>query len=91
MVLLSRFVSLLRDYHTKANGYRAKKKQVDGVVLSERERINIPCGQDDYSLFNYLAYALYSPLYLAGPIITYNDFIAQVSFFSYSLLSLPLT
>lgn len=27
---------------------------------------------------NYLAYVLYSPLYLAGPIITFNYYISQV-------------
>jgi D-alanyl-lipoteichoic acid acyltransferase DltB (MBOAT superfamily) len=32
---------------------------------------------EDYGFFNYLAYVLYSPLYLAGPIITFNDFVHQ--------------
>ena len=27
---------------------------------------------------NYLAYVLYSPLYLAGPIITFNYYVSQV-------------
>jgi D-alanyl-lipoteichoic acid acyltransferase DltB (MBOAT superfamily) len=31
-----------------------------------------------YSLVNYVAYVLYPPLYLAGPIITFNDFMWQV-------------
>lgn len=31
----------------------------------------------DYTFKNYLAYALYSPLYLAGPILTFNDYISQ--------------
>lgn len=55
-----------------------KKKQTDGVVLSERERVDTPCGREDYNFFTYLAYALYSPLYLAGPIMTFNDYVAQV-------------
>ncbi|BEI85833.1 hypothetical protein CcaverHIS002_0601200 [Cutaneotrichosporon cavernicola] len=32
----------------------------------------------DYSLVNYLAYTLYPPLYIAGPIMTFNDFVWQL-------------
>lgn len=32
----------------------------------------------EYSFLNYLHYVLYSPFYLAGPIITFNDFLHQV-------------
>jgi D-alanyl-lipoteichoic acid acyltransferase DltB (MBOAT superfamily) len=35
--------------------------------------------EEDYSLINFLAYCLYPPLYIAGPIITFNDFVWQVS------------
>lgn len=31
----------------------------------------------DYSFRNYIAYAIYAPLYLVGPIITFNDYISQ--------------
>jgi protein-cysteine N-palmitoyltransferase HHAT len=31
----------------------------------------------DFSFRNYLAYAVYAPLYLAGPILTFNDYISQ--------------
>ncbi|KAG1680809.1 hypothetical protein FOA52_008142 [Chlamydomonas sp. UWO 241] len=33
----------------------------------------------EYSLANYLAYTLYPPLYIAGPIATFNAFAAQIS------------
>ena len=33
--------------------------------------------QQDFNFRNYVSYALYAPLYLAGPILTFNDFIAQ--------------
>ncbi|KAJ3252876.1 glycerol transporter [Boothiomyces macroporosus] len=33
----------------------------------------------NYSLFNYLVYMLYAPLYLAGPIISFNDFTNQMN------------
>jgi D-alanyl-lipoteichoic acid acyltransferase DltB (MBOAT superfamily) len=32
----------------------------------------------EYSYLNYLIYCLYVPLYLAGPIITFNNFVSQV-------------
>ncbi|KAI9810829.1 MAG: glycerol transporter [Pycnora praestabilis] len=57
-----------------------KKKQLDPSNLSERDRIAISANPQDYSFRNYLAYVLYSPLYLAGPILTFNDFIAQLRY-----------
>ncbi|KAJ3390669.1 glycerol transporter [Lobulomyces angularis] len=33
----------------------------------------------EYNYFNYLSYCTYTPLYMAGPIITFNDFICQVN------------
>ena len=54
-----------------------KKKQLDPSNLSERDRVSLPVKAEDYSFRNYFAYALYSPLYLAGPILTFNDYINQ--------------
>ena len=55
-----------------------KEKQVDPTNFSERERISTPAASKTYASFpTYLAYALYSPLYLAGPVITFNDYISQ--------------
>lgn len=56
---------------------RHKKKQLDPANLSERDRVDLPAKPHDYTFRNYLAYALYSPLYLAGPILTFNDYISQ--------------
>lgn len=39
--------------------------------------MDLPAKPQDYSFRNYLAYTLYSPLYLAGPILTFNDYISQ--------------
>ncbi|KAJ1340351.1 hypothetical protein BSLG_005053 [Batrachochytrium salamandrivorans] len=41
-------------------------------------RIIAPHNETQYSFINYLAYLLYAPLFLAGPIICFNDFVAQV-------------
>ena len=55
-----------------------KKIQAQQSKLSERERVTKPAPPETYRCFSiYLAYALYSPLYLAGPIITFNDYINQ--------------
>jgi len=43
-----------------------------------RARVKDSLLERDYNFFNYLIYILYIPLYLAGPIITFNDFIYQV-------------
>ena len=48
--------------------------------MTERDRVSIPASRDDYSFRNYLAYALYSPLYLAGPILTFNEYISQARY-----------
>lgn len=45
--------------------------------LTERQRLEAPLPLSDYSFKNYLSYLLYTPLYIVGPIITFNDFIYQ--------------
>lgn len=62
-----------------------KKKQLDPANLSERDRVAFPAQSHDYSFRNYLAYTLYAPLYLAGPIITFNDFMSQVRYKAQSI------
>lgn len=54
-----------------------KKKQLDPTALSERDRVNIPAEPSAFNPRNYVAYMLYAPLYLTGPILTFNDYIAQ--------------
>ncbi|EAA64928.1 hypothetical protein AN2096.2 [Aspergillus nidulans FGSC A4] len=57
-----------------------KKKQLDPESLSERDRVKIPAEKAAFNGRNYLAYILYSPLYLTGPIVTFNDYISQQRF-----------
>ncbi|KAJ5328112.1 hypothetical protein N7452_008502 [Penicillium brevicompactum] len=54
-----------------------KKKQLDPASLSDRDRVKIPAEPAAFTLRNYIAYVLYSPLYLAGPILTFNDYVSQ--------------
>ncbi|KAJ5129655.1 uncharacterized protein N7515_005694 [Penicillium bovifimosum] len=54
-----------------------EKKQLDPASLSDRERVKIPAEPAAFTFRNFIAYVLYSPLYLAGPIITFNDYVSQ--------------
>lgn len=39
--------------------------------------MSLPAPARDFTFRNYVAYALYAPLYLTGPILTFNDYISQ--------------
>ncbi|KAJ5550175.1 hypothetical protein N7535_001886 [Penicillium sp. DV-2018c] len=54
-----------------------EKKQLDPASLSDRDRVKIPAEPAAFTFRNFIAYVLYPPLYLAGPIITFNDFVSQ--------------
>lgn len=46
--------------------------------MLDKQRPRVPHSLEFYSFANYLAYVLYPPLYIAGPIMTFNDFTWQV-------------
>ncbi|KAK4141832.1 MBOAT, membrane-bound O-acyltransferase family-domain-containing protein [Dichotomopilus funicola] len=79
-ITVLRLVSYNLDYYWSIDRRSAspvEKKQLDPANLSERDRIATPSQPHDFSFRNYLAYAIYAPLYLTGPIITFNDYISQ--------------
>ncbi|KAK4043711.1 MBOAT, membrane-bound O-acyltransferase family-domain-containing protein [Parachaetomium inaequale] len=79
-ITVLRLVSFNLDYYWSLDRWGSnpiEKKQLDPANLSERDRIATPASAQDYSFRNYLAYAIYAPLYLTGPIITFNDYISQ--------------
>lgn len=47
------------------------------LILDERARMVAPHHIQDYNFVNYVAYVAYTPLLIAGPIITFNDFLYQ--------------
>ncbi|EPX74982.1 membrane bound O-acyltransferase [Schizosaccharomyces octosporus yFS286] len=55
-----------------------KERNPDNVSYSDRIRLN--CNPEDYNTKNFLTYVLYAPLYLAGPIITFNNFVSQTKY-----------
>ncbi|KAI8057108.1 glycerol transporter [Syncephalis plumigaleata] len=65
-----RMVSFNMDYYWCCQN----KEQTD----NERARIQSPRKAHEYNYSNYLAYLFYIPLFLAGPIITFNNFVAQM-------------
>lgn len=54
-------------------------------TLTEKQRSNLPHSLEYYTYANYLAYVLFPPLYIAGPILTFNNFVWQVLSFSLRL------
>ncbi|EJS41472.1 gup2p [Saccharomyces arboricola H-6] len=46
-------------------------------VLNEKERLVAEHHIQDYNFINFIAYVTYAPLFLVGPIITYNDYLYQ--------------
>ncbi|OTB05074.1 hypothetical protein M426DRAFT_320131 [Hypoxylon sp. CI-4A] len=86
-ITVLRLVSFNLDYYWSLDrrSFSPIEKQVDPAALSERDRVTIPAQTKDFSFRNYVAYAIYAPLYLTGPIITFNDFISQLRYKSASI------
>ncbi|KAJ1959035.1 glycerol transporter [Dipsacomyces acuminosporus] len=84
-ITMLRMVSFAMDYHWRV-GQKAESssRQVDAIAAkspgSEKERVEHSCFAQDYCFANYWAYLFYPPLYLTGPIITFNSFISQMRF-----------
>ncbi|KAF9173953.1 glycerol transporter [Mortierella sp. AD010] len=76
-----RLVSFNFDYYWS---FTAPRDMVlddrDRTPHNDKERVSTPAFASDYCFTYYAAYALYAPLYLAGPIITFNDFISQLRY-----------
>ncbi|WFD36705.1 glycerol transporter [Malassezia cuniculi] len=89
-----RLVSFASDYCWATDGYDAVSTSSsasnitsnaagntaggNAVSSTARERSSTPRPLSEYSLTNALVYALYPPLFVAGPIVTFNDFSAQL-------------
>ncbi|KAH9903811.1 MBOAT-domain-containing protein [Xylariomycetidae sp. FL2044] len=86
-ITVLRLISFNLDYYWSLDrrSHSPVEKQIDPSSLSERDRVSMPAQSKDYSFRNYVAYAIYAPLYLTGPIITFNDFISQLRYKSASV------
>ncbi|ORX97731.1 MBOAT-domain-containing protein [Basidiobolus meristosporus CBS 931.73] len=92
-ISMLRMVSFNMDYYwSLSDSSRASLLPSTAVEpTNEKERVNTPCSPSDYNYIYYLAYILYTPLFLAGPIITFNNFISQVLRFPSKALSIRNT
>ncbi len=55
------------------------KKGISDRPLTEKGRQTTPHTAEIHTFTNYLTYVLYPPLYIGGPIMSFNDFMWQVS------------
>ncbi|KAG6034076.1 hypothetical protein E4U41_006705, partial [Claviceps citrina] len=76
-ITILRLISYNMDYYWSLGKGNGSSIELDPANLSERDRVTISASADEYSFRNYVAYAIYAPLYLAGPILTFNDYISQ--------------
>ncbi|KAJ2288763.1 glycerol transporter, partial [Coemansia sp. RSA 2706] len=77
-----RMLSFSMDLHWRRQQERAAgADRVDALAAGgadpERQRVERAAFAGNYCFGNYWAYVAYPPLYLTGPVITFNDFVAQ--------------
>lgn len=65
------------DHHLSVSDRNTKKCQLEPNA-GHKQRTTTPHALDIYSFVNYVTYIFYPPLFLAGPIMTFNDFMWQV-------------
>lgn len=88
---LLRMISYNLDYLEKLHSPPASPKREDNAkeeassnilsYLDDRQRLTAPIPLSDFNIFNYIAYITYTPLFIAGPILTYNDYIYQSNYY----------
>lgn len=79
---LLRMLSFTMDYLEKRDAAgESESTEPVRADLDDRARLSAPLPLQDYSFSNYLAYLTYAPLFIGGPIITFNDYVYQASYF----------
>ncbi|PFH46767.1 hypothetical protein AMATHDRAFT_82449 [Amanita thiersii Skay4041] len=75
-ITMLRLISFNMDYFW-ACGNLTDVTGLGDRTLTEKERQSRAHPLEIYTFANYVAYVLYLPLYIAGPIMTFNDFMWQ--------------
>ncbi|KAF8602869.1 MBOAT-domain-containing protein [Ceratobasidium sp. AG-I] len=73
-------ITMLRLLSFNMDYYWASKSTISGEPsssMTHKQRIATSHSMETYSFANFLAYVLYPPLYIAGPIMSFNDFMWQ--------------
>ncbi|KAJ7490254.1 MBOAT, membrane-bound O-acyltransferase family-domain-containing protein [Mycena galericulata] len=82
-ITMLRLVSFSMDYYWACNtpgpleAHSSSLTIKNVAELNEKQRLTVAHPDSMYSYLNYISYVLYPPLYLAGPILTFNDYIWQ--------------
>ncbi|THH08114.1 hypothetical protein EW146_g9102 [Bondarzewia mesenterica] len=76
-ITMLRLISFSMDYYWASN--RTGTPDTSNSEMDAKRRTTTFHTIETYSYRNYLAYALYAPLYIAGPIMTFNDFMWQLA------------
>ncbi|KAJ1821330.1 glycerol transporter [Coemansia sp. RSA 2599] len=88
-ITMLRMVSFAMDFHWRVRQEQmASRQKIDAMAVdpkTDKDRIEHSCFREDYCFVNYWAYILYPPLYMTGPIITFNNFISQMRYPSPSI------
>ncbi|KAI9460293.1 MBOAT, membrane-bound O-acyltransferase family-domain-containing protein [Boletus coccyginus] len=74
-ITMLRLVSFNMDYYWACT---LPHPLVPESTLTEKQRSTFPHSLEHYTYANYLAYVLFPPLYIAGPILTFNNFMWQL-------------
>ncbi|PRP81787.1 hypothetical protein PROFUN_10776 [Planoprotostelium fungivorum] len=71
---LVRNISFSMDYYWKQCGRKVERPTTNEYKMAVQTSVE----EDSYGLMEYIAYVTYPPLYIGGPIITFNAFVNQV-------------
>nr|AAO25613.1 GUP1 [Nakaseomyces delphensis] len=84
---LLRMISYNLDYLTRyelltkgdvtPNSKKNDDSDNEELLYNDKARMDAILPIEDYSVVNYLAYMIYTPLFIAGPIMTFNDYVFQ--------------
>lgn len=77
---LLRMLSFGLDFLEHTESTKAEARMMP-AGLDDRARLTAPLPLGDYNFFNYISYLTYAPLFIGGPIITFNDYIYQSNYF----------
>lgn len=77
---LLRMLSFGLDFLEHTDSTKAEVRMMP-AGLDDRARLTAPLPLGDYNFFNYISYLTYAPLFIGGPIITFNDYIYQSNYF----------
>ncbi|KAF8333870.1 MBOAT, membrane-bound O-acyltransferase family-domain-containing protein [Amanita rubescens] len=75
-ITMLRLISFNMDYYWSRTT-ELESKGISDRLLTEKGRQTTPHTAETYTFTNYLTYVLYPPLYIGGPIMSFNDFMWQ--------------